>query len=467
MITNFRPPETGRRFMLSDAAVRAIVGPVGSGKTACALMELFRRAIEQEPDAQNVRPTRAVIVRNTLKQIKATVLPDIQAYFGDLARYRPSDEKVVFDFPLDDGTRVRSEWLFIPIDTEDDIRRLLSLNLTFAFVEEFREVDFKIISSLRGRLGRFPRVNVVPTWKGLIMVSNPYGEGTEWHRALEVDKPEGWEMFRQPSGLSQEAENLQNLPPNYYEQLCEGASEAWIKVHVHGLNGDDKSGAAVFGDSFNPEFHTAHGLRHSSDRSYLIGLDTDRNPAAIICQMDAFGRMLVLKEVFAEGMGMETFVTTMLTPVMYDRFPGRAFIVGDPSGVRRSSITEESTFQALARLGYDAVPAPTNLVDPRLRAVEERLNTQIGGGGALLIDRGGCPNLIRAMASEYRYPRSKRGELGTGPEKRHPWSDLCDGLQYACLGAAMSRRGHHIGRVVGGAATRRPVRAAPSPLAWT
>lgn len=467
MLNNYKPAPTIRRFMLSNEEVKAVVGPVGSAKTAGALMEMFRRACAQAPDPTGVRPTRGVIIRNTLQQLKTTVLPDIQAYFGPLANWRPSDAKVVFDFAMTDGTRVKSEWLLIPLDSPDDVRRLLSLNLTFAFIEEFREVDFAILAALRGRLGRFPRVNIAPTWKGVIMVSNPYANGCEWHRALELERPPEWAFFRQPSGLSAEAENIENLPANYYENLCEGASDGWIKVHVHGLNGDDKSGAAVFSDSFVTDFHTRPHLRHGSDRPYLIGLDTDRNPAALICQMDAMGRLLVLKEVFSEGMGLETFTTTKLTPTMYNDFPGRAFVVGDPSGVRRSSITEESSFQAMARMGYDAVPAPTNNIDPRLRAVEERLNSQIGGGPALMISQSGCPTLIRAMASEYRYPRSKRGELGMSPEKRHPWSDLCDALQYACLGASMSRRGHHMGRITGNRASRSGPGPRVSPLAWT
>ena len=52
------------------------------------------------------------------------------------------------------------------------------------------------------------------------------------------------------------------------------------------------------------------------------------------------------------------------------------------------------------------------------------------------MDRAHCPTLIQAMGSKYRYKKLKSGELDLKPEKTHPWSDIADALQYACLGAS-------------------------------
>lgn len=462
----YAPPRTVKAFMLNGTAlVRGIVGPLGSGKTTGCLFELLRRSVAQAPDAKQVRRTRFALIRNTLPQLKQTVLADIKQYFGELANWKVSDNTVYFNFPLADGTRVYSEWLMIPLETQDDVRRLLSLQLTGAFVEEFREVSFDIISSLIGRVGRYPRLDSKPTWQGVIMSSNPYPDGSPWYEAYEVTQPAGWVLYRQPSGLSPEAENVENLPDDYYARLCEGASPDWIRVHVHGENGPDRSGAAVFADTFEYEFHTRPYLHPLEGRTYCIGMDLDRNPAALICQMDPMGRLLVLKEEYAEGVGLEAFITRQLTPTMYESFRGSAYIIGDPSGVRRSSISEESSFQALERMGYKVVAAPTNDVEPRLRSVEALLSSQVGGEASILISQAGCPMLIKSLAHGYRFKRTKAGELDPKPDKKHPWSDLADALQYASFMGSSKLMGRPLRGMPGSGLVGQTKHV--SALAWT
>src|SRR6478735_7299950 len=99
MSVNFTAPPTVSSFMLSDAFVRIIMGPVGSGKTTGALMEILRRGIEQRPSTvDGARRTRWVITRNTLAQMKMTVLPDILTWFREVADYRVSEQKITLAF---------------------------------------------------------------------------------------------------------------------------------------------------------------------------------------------------------------------------------------------------------------------------------------------------------------------------------------------------------------------------------
>ena len=68
------------RMHLSDAIVRYIEGPFGSGKTTGAIMELLRLSMEQQPDEHGVRYSRWAIIRNTYPELKSTTIKSFEAW---------------------------------------------------------------------------------------------------------------------------------------------------------------------------------------------------------------------------------------------------------------------------------------------------------------------------------------------------------------------------------------------------
>jgi hypothetical protein len=95
-------------------------------------------------------------------------------------------------------------------------------------------------------------------------------------------------------------------------------------------------------------------------------------------------------------------------------------------------VYEETSFDVLKRMGFMAFPAPTNDIAARLRAVEAFLLEQIDGGPKIIIDRGRCPVLVRALAEGYRFGKTRKGDRKPLPEK-NDYSHPADALQYACL----------------------------------
>jgi hypothetical protein len=139
------------------------------------------------------------------------------------------------------------------------------------------------------------------------------------------------------------------------------------------------------------------------------------------------------------------------------------YIVGDPSGTTKSQIGERSVFTMLKGLGFEAVPAQTNHIKPRLDAVEKWLLMQREGKAAILFDPEHCPELIVALKHKYRYRARKDGELEDKPHKVRPWADLADALQYACLGTAQNLMGKVMRRI-----QRSPQKKPNMPVgAWT
>lgn len=451
--------------MLNHKFVRLIMGPVGSGKSAGCFMELLRRASLQEPDSQGIRRTRFAIIRNTLQQLRQTCLADIQLWLSSVTHFRVTDQTVQIRLDLEDGTRVESDWMLIPLDTKQDQQRLLSLNLTGAWVSEFREIPLDIIDALAGRCGRYPSKAIAkPSWFGIIAESNPPDEDSEWYQKMELDLPPNWALFKQPGGLTDEAENVENLPDDYYENLAANNNEDWVDIHVHANYGKSLAGQAVFRASFKPGFHVVYDELHVIDgMPLMIGQDFGRTPACLIGQIDNRGRLVVFQECTSEDMGIEKFILSTLRPTLYQHFSGyETFMIGDPAGRQKSQTNEESPFDVLKRLGFMVYPAPTNDLEPRLRAVEQLLLQQTDGGPMLVISGTGCPQLVQALKSWYRYRRKQTGVLDEKPEKNHPWSDLADSLQYMALGA----NGNYIGNLL--ARQRRvPARPALSAASWT
>lgn len=436
--------------MLDDSLVRCVVGPIGSGKSMGSIMELLRRARQQAPDSSGARNTRFVCVRNTMQQLRATVLPDVQQYLKDMIRYFVTDATIQIRAELDDGTRVVSDWNLVPLDTKEDQRRLLSMQLTGAWINEVREVPIEIVQALMGRLGRFPsKVNGGPSWHGLIMDSNPWDVDSPYHDRFVLNPVPNWKLFHQPSGVGPHAENRDNLPDGYYENLASDRDEGWTEVHIYSEWGSSNAGQAVFRRSFDPKTHVVdmHEVINPF-RPIAIGMDFGRTPAALIGQVDSMGRLLVFKEVTAEGVGLLAFLEEYLRPVLsVEPYAGkRVFVVADPAGREKSQLSEESLFDALRSLGFLAYPASTNEIETRLRSVERALRTTISGEPGLQISRTGCPMLVKALGSSYRYRRKRDGALEDVPEKNHPWSDVADALQYFCMGAAADLSGRVLKR---------------------
>jgi hypothetical protein len=450
--TTFNAPPTVARFMNSEARFRLIAGPVGSGKTAGCIMELLKRATLQAPGRDGMRRTRFAIVRQTLKQIKDTVLKDILQWLDGLCDYKVSEGVIYVQFG-----NVRSEWLLIPLDEPKDVRRLLSMQLTGAWMSEAIEMDTEVISPLIGRCGRYPsnalrpdnHAGEWPTWYGVIADTNMPEEGSSWHELMEVNTPSNYQVFIQPGGMEPNAENIENLPGKrrYYIEQLTGKSKEWIDRYIHAKYGTDPSGTAVFKSTFIPDFHVrkltpeqrADGQRYAINVAdgmpLIIAQDFGRNPCSLICQPDHMGGGHVLEEVVAKDIGLEQHLRLHLMPKLRsERYFGRpVYMIGDPKGRDRSTVYEETTFDVVKRAGLNAYPAPTNDIDKRLRAVEALLLQQRQGRGALLIDGDLCPTLVLALKSRYRFAKRLNGELQAKPEKLHPWSDLADDLQYFCL----------------------------------
>jgi len=277
--------------------------------------------------------------------------------------------------------------------------------------------------------------------------TNPPTMDTWWYYQMEGLDPKdgvspndnGWDVFKQPSGRSTFAENIENLPDGYYD--TQGRSEEYIRVYIDGEYGLSSAGMPVY-KYFRPDYHMAkQRLRYINNgvRPIVIGMDLGLTPAAVIGQQDPRGRALILGECVSFDMGIQRFIRTMLKPLLYEKFPGApVIVVTDPAGVQRAQTDERSAVDIIKAEGLRVFPAKTNNVSARINAVDDFLMRQVDGDPAFIVTPE-CTQLKAAMMGGYRYKPKGDGDID---KNKH--SHVAEALQYLMLHISTVGEGTHL-----------------------
>jgi len=445
----YTPPASLAGFLTSESFVSLVSGPVGSGKSSAAMMKIAYHAKNMRKGRDGVRRSRAVVVRNTNQMLTDATIPTFMTWFpeGIAGSYARTDKRFFLRF--DD---VECEVLFRGLDDANDVRRLLSLECSFGILDEYREIHPDIFNALQGRVGRYPSVAnggcVTDTGDPnhhIWGATNAPDADTFWEEYM-TSPPSTASIFMQPSALSAEADWKGNLIANYYETLAEGKTEDWIDVYIHNKFGRSLSGTPVYQRSFVQDFHIASEpleAIHSPSHPITLGIDFGRTPAVVFMQRDPRGRVLVLNELTAVNMGIETFITSELTPFIANHYPGYDFVAApDPAGFMKQQLNEMTLVDALKNAGFRCVKPPTNDPERRIQAVERLLALQVEGKAMFLVSPV-CKQLIKGFRSGYRYKQRKNGEMEDRPEKNES-SHVHDALQYGAAVIDMNIRGFGI-----------------------
>lgn len=456
---NFEVIESLDGFYFSDKFISLVVGPIGSVKTTAGIMKILYHASRMAPGKDGVRRSKAVWVRNTREQLRDTSIPDFLKWIPD--GVMGAFLKTEYKFQIRVGD-IDCEVLFRGLDESKDVRRLLSLNASFFIFDEFREIHQDIFETAQGRVGRYPDMSLVPhnpEWgldekgnpiggcvtddgkpnKHVWGMSNPPDVDTYWEDLL-TNPPENTHVTIQPSGLSPEADWIRFLPSDYYDNLAQGKTQDWIDVYINAEFGKSLSGQPVF-RAFSRDNHVAkHELTPRGafvgTGPIIIGVDAGLTPAAVFGQVTYDGRLVIYDALASEESGALRFIREKVKPLLANRYPGApVIVVVDPAATQRAQTDERTVKDIYQAEGFTVRPARTNALAARLAAVDKYLTRVVDGKFGLLIDPVNALPLIKALSGKYRYKINTKGEKDEKPEKSHPWSDLCDGLQYLCLHA--------------------------------
>lgn len=457
----YTPPPTASRFIKDylpgELFYDWIIGPVGSGKSTANFFKLVYMAKLQQPGPDGIRRSRAVIVRNTSTQLRDTTLNSWFTWFkdGQAGKWYATDKKFVLKFG-----DVECEVLFRPLDTPDDVARVLSLEVTFAILDEFVQIPQAIVDALSARCGRYPSVveGGATNW-GMWGASNPDTEDNWWfdylHNSAGVIQPgEGISLhhrvvldernaryFLQPSGYSPCAENVENLPGGraYYTNQAKNKTEAWIKQFIEAEWGFSVAGKAVV-QSFNAAVHLSkRPLVYNPNLHLVGGFDPGLGGAAMILgQEDLEGRLHVLGEIITSGVGALRFVSERLRPYLsrcMPDLPSNGFTIApDPAAANRSS-NDESTIVDTLKRHYPVSMETNNRLPLRLDAIDYYATRMVYGMPSLIIDEQACPMLVRALKGGWRYALDTKENIrggGNATPEKNAYSHPGDGFGYLC-----------------------------------
>lgn len=430
------------------------------------------RICKQQPGKDGIRRSRWIIARNTFSELENTTMQTWKDWFpehifGYISRKPPYKQILKYN-------DAEAEIIFLALDKPEDQKKLLSFEVTGIFFNEARQIPQELIHAALGRVGRYPAKkdkpdhipnDQWPTWSGILLDTNPPDDEHWYYKCAEEDSwainadgdpvdpktiPErnAWKFWRQPSGLSKEAENIDNLPGgvDYYNRMLgAGKSKEWIDVHVHGKYGFIKHGMPVFEGYWNPDLMTKNIAKAPGGDVY-VGVDASgRHPAAIFAQKTSMGQWQIVREVCITddaGLGAVSFAK-LLKLDMETNFPNHNFYIwGDPAGDWRSQNDERTYFDILRANDIMIKGSPGLRIPDRLETVKSVLGRMVNAQPAIIVDPA-CKVLLRGFNGGYKYRRiSTSGDEGRYDDKpeKNRYSDAQDALQYMLCGAGEMRK---------------------------
>lgn len=470
-------------FVRCRADFSAIIGPLGSGKTTGSVGRLLLQMKEQKPNADNVRLTRWLAVRNTYGDLTETTIKDFRSVFDPVDGGGPTLGQMRYGgleppnfharFRLDDGTIVDSEVIFLALDRDDSIKKLKGYQVTGVWFNELSEISKSIFDMADLRHGRYPsdiHGGVRCTWHGMLGDTNSYDE-SHWLHELEKNPPHGYEFFDQPGGVIEtgevdlegrkvfvvnpKAENLHGLEADYYQRGMRGKDEMWVRVMLANKRGFVRKGLPVH-PRFSEDVHVVPLIQPLARYPIDIGFDFGRTPACVIGQdWQHIGRYVALKSISSFNMSATLFAPEVKRVLEkdYSGFAVRGW--GDPSGDNGDQATEETAIRVVRAAGIPIEGAPSNEPTLRRAALDQPLTRLcVDNRPAYLVSKAGCKDLIRALNGGFHFRELKV----SGPQKRYADSPeknddshVAEAEEYRLLGcgegrAALRPPAHHQGR---------------------
>lgn len=487
--------------------VVGVRGPVGSGKSTGGVGYIMKAALRQQPASDNIRYTRHGVIRNTNPELKSTTIKTFLDWVPEGKHGR-----VVYSSPIlyhvrrkplyDNETGellepgVDCEIYFVSLDKPRDVGKLLSFELTTAWVNEARQIPKTLIDSLTERVARYPNKEKGScTHAGIFMDTNSMDSDHWWpatfdfqeqaQTVIEVDGHQvniSWKGYTQPPavleleaiaggeyrsiepgytdlvyreaetvksadkvwGVNPRAENLANLRPGYYHQQLANKPLDHIQCYQQNKLVFVKEGRPAV-PSYIPTMMGAV-FEPFKDVPLVIGVDVGGGtlqPAAGFLQRSHAGIWCVQSEVIGQSMGVHRFLDEVKAHLRerYPDIPVKAVWL-DPAAEQRDQILETKVLNYFIAAGFPARCAPTQDPATRISALTQPCERLIAGKPGLLVNTEHAPKIHKGLSGAWYYRRIQAGGATAryaGMPEKNEYSHPCEAVGYALCGEGEGR----------------------------
>lgn len=453
-----------------------VMGNVGSGKSSGCIWHIFLNALKQPIQFDGVRRSKYGILRASYPALKSTVIKSWLNWFKSLVT-------IVYDVPIrgtiklphpDGVSSVEIELVFIALDREEDVNKLQSLELTGAHMNEAAEIPRGIHQMLKSRINRFPvdkDNGIFPVNPFIICDYNAVPTDHWLYKLAEEEKPPKHSFYKQPPSLirvnpgeseiidsggncyivNHQADNIENLPGDYFEEMVYGADPEWVSVMVLNNYGMVRHGRPVFPEYIDSIHYSEKLLEPLQGVPILVGMDLGLTPAAAICQLSPTGSLLIFDEIVTEDCSIQEFCNDLLKPHMATNYPKHSFeLIVDPAATTRSQNDAKAAAEVIKECGLNFRKGGTNNQLKRKESLVYFLRRIDGlkiGPKAQYIRKG--------FISEFKYEKKRsitmqvtESDVGMFKEKweKNIFSHVMEAAMYASLEATEGRSSKKRGR---------------------
>lgn len=460
---DYQATDTACDFHNDDSFVRLLFGAVGCGKSVACCVEPLIRGIQQAPGDDGIRRTRGAVIRNTFPELKSTTIKTWLSWY-------PEEKfgKIKWDSPITQLIKfndVEIEVLFMPMNSIDDVEKLMSLELTWAYINEVQFIPKKVFKICQQRVNRFPsKKDGAPiTWTGVFADTNPPDSDHWLYKLFEENCPKNHKIFKYQSPLikfedapsdgrahaismngtaystdfSVDYIAIQN-DSNYWLNLVPGSTDEEIKVNLMGKYGVVIEGKAVH-PTYNDSIHYSNKILEANPMVELgLGWDFGLTPACAIGQMSPHGQFLVIDELWTEDMDLRDFANNVVIPHLDRYYPFwrenyRSW--NDPAGATPSQTDGKACEDILKEAGIFSVSAAKNNdPTPRRDGLKFFLSRLTSGKPAFFISSK-CTMIRKGLMGNFQYGRVKVAGQERYHEKplKNIYSHICEALEYLAM----------------------------------
>ncbi len=371
-----------------------------------------------------------IIVRDTWVNLEGTTQKEFFEWFWDYGTYKASTKTFTWRA---EGMNNGKKWgtvRFMGLDDAKDAHSLQSLPIAGFGMDEpapaaesggiAEEIFDVALSRLRQKNMNY--------YAAKLAQNNPDENHWSYRRFVDPGTPPTPKELlpqQQDSGFTlwhtDIPENLQNLPPGYYESLRTKWAHRpdFVKRFVDGQFGFIGKGTKVTPE-WNDSIHLATGLAPVPGVELVLLWDFGLNPTCIITQVTPMGYWNFIESHVGDGIGVEELIEDRVKPTLRANYPRKVKLrhIGDPAGKNREQSSSQRTAvkhltKELGGRWYDGPIQIHERIDP-LRAVLRKTH---GGRGVVQVDRHKAKEVYLALRGGWHYHVARTGMVSQNPEK--------------------------------------------------